>query len=135
MSIKGIGTWGKSVILAGSAAELHIAYEPNIARADAPWTLIWEIRHSPKEKVTGTVIFTTEDVRQAFGLTDNRPDEENWLLERFGGQVASQGHYIRYGPYLNIPAPGTGHDGDPNISIKIDQKIRRAVARLITGKL
>lgn len=42
-----------------------------------------------------------------------------------------QGAFIRYGNFLNIPSPGTGHDGDPNISILIDGPIRRAVRQLL----
>lgn len=133
--VTGVSLLGKALILAGSAASLRIAYEPEIGRPEAPWKLTWEIRQSREAEVTGVAIFTTEDMRQAFELTDNRPDEENWLLERFGGSVASQGHYIRYGPFLNIPGPGTGHDGDPNISIKIDSEIKKAVRKLISGKL
>lgn len=135
ISPKGIGIEGKSLTLEGSAAILYIAYDPKIGRADAPWKLTWEIKHSQSEKVIGTTIFTTGYMRQAFGLTDDRPDEENWLLERFGGSVAIQGHYIRYGPFLNIPGPGTGHDGDQNISIMLDLDIKDAVGKLLSGKL
>lgn len=136
MSAKGANNiQGSSLIIKGSAATLHIAFDPKIGRAEAPWVLSWEIKYSFTEKVVGVTVFTTEDMKQAFGLTDDRPDEENWLLERFGGSAAQQGHYIRYGPFLNIPGPGTGHDGDPNISIKIDSEIKAAVVKLITGTL
>ena len=73
-------------------------------------------------KVVGVTVFTTEDMKQAFGLTDDRPDEENWLLERFGGSVAQQGHYIRYGPFLNIQAPALDMTEIPTSLLRLIRK-------------
>jgi len=32
---------------------------------------------------------------------------------------------------LNIPCPGTGHDGDPNVSVYIEESIQRAIEQLL----
>jgi hypothetical protein len=54
-----------------------------------------------------------------------------WLLDRYGGDSAAQGFYIRWRNCLNIPCPGTGHDGDPNISVTLSDDIKEAVRQLL----
>lgn len=80
---------------------------------------LYKVRHSREEYAEGIVILTRQHVRDAFGLD-------------FPTSVAeAQGKFFRYGDYLNIPNKGTGHDGDPNISIELDDKIRGAVEDLL----
>ena len=72
-----------------------------------------------------------EHLKMAFGLSEESGKYGDWLIGRFGGESAEQGQFIRFENFLNIPCPGTGHDGDPNISIVLDDKIRDAVEHLL----
>lgn len=74
-------------------------------------------------------------VAAAFGLTDYLPMQlpGDFLLEKYGGDVACQFLFIRWQDYLNIPGPGTGHDGDPNISIKLTDEIKEAIRALLAS--
>ena len=76
--------------------------------------------------------FTRDDVRSAFGLIDDSGKYGKWLIDRYGAEAAEQMKYIRWGNFLNIPCPGTGNYGDPNISIKINGDIQLTVAELIS---
>lgn len=82
------------------------------------------------EKTTGSRRFSKEEVQMAFGLSDRTDHSSDELIERFGGTSASQGRFLRYQEFLNIPCPGTGHNGDPNISIELDGNIKEAIRRL-----
>lgn len=116
--------------IAASAAWLQISPVSN--PGDDGWYIDWEIRQSLLSKTSGRVVFPTPILRAAFGLYDTyTPETNQWLIERFGGDCADQGRYIRYQRHLNIPGPGTGHDGDANISILLDDNIIEAIRRLI----
>lgn len=96
------------------------------------WFVCWCIIHAPWSKSRGSVVMDSTELKSAFGLADTNIEDTDWLLEDYGGNSAIQGKYIRCGYYLNIPCPGTGHDGDPNISIKIDRSIKSAIQELLT---
>jgi hypothetical protein len=115
------------VLLESSAASL------SITRRKEHWIVRWHIHHSLNEYTDGQVIMSTQRLITAF-LNDDAPvaPHSEWLIKRFGGTVAHQGLYIRLNEYLNIPCPGTGHDGDPNISIYIDETIREAIRNLLS---
>ena len=95
------------------------------------WLVSCEIFHDePKGSVHGCRWFSDEHLAAAFGLT--KPEKKSRrLLKRFGGDSVSQGRFIRQGNCLNIPCPGTGKDGDPNVSIEICCKMRDAVQKLL----
>lgn len=97
------------------------------------WFVDWHIIHTPWSKSGGRIIMESMELKSAFGLTGESGDDGKWLLESYGGDSAAQGKYIRWGNYLNIPCPGTSHDGDPNISIKIDEPIKYAVKTLLSA--
>lgn len=113
------------LIIQGSAAELVIG------RIGALWSASWKVIHDPHTQVTGQAIFGNNDLLAAFGFMDRVGKLSKWLIDRYGGSAADQRKFIRYRDWLNIPCPGTGHDGDPNISIKIDDHIRKAVKELV----
>lgn len=122
----------KSFVLEGSAARLEVAYT-ELGDDCKGFLVSWEVRQSRSEKVNGTVFFTPETLRAAFGLVDQHSMGQYcpWLIKEYGGTVAYQRYFIRWNQYLNIPHPGTGHDGDPNISIELHQKILDAVTLLL----
>jgi hypothetical protein len=54
------------------------------------------------------------------------------MIEPFGGTVAKQRKFIRYHEFLNIPGPGSGYQGDPNVSIELYPETIAAVRNLLT---
>ncbi len=120
------------LIIKATAAELVISHVWNRV---APWSVYWNIKHSQDEFARGTVIMPEDILEAAFGLKDNLVTKDSrWMIERFGGTSSAQRYFIRYENFLNIPCPGTGHDGDPNISIGLDDEIKAAVKGLIEAK-
>ncbi len=116
------------LVIAGSAASVRITRVATTV--DEGWYVDWEVVHSQQCKANGRVIFTSDELQAAFGLSDNSGTYGDWLISRFGAESAEQGKYIRWKDFLNIPCPGTGHDGDPNVSIEINEEIKRAVQQL-----
>ncbi len=118
------------LVLDASAAHVHIKrYKRDDYRG---WSVSWQVRYSRSERTEGTVVINDAAFASAFDLVapkDNMRD--GWLIERYGGDAAYQGCFIRWGRFLNIPCPGTGHDGDPNVSIYISDDILIAVRALL----
>lgn len=116
-----------SIRLAGSAAELTIT-----RGNENEWVVAWKVvRRFGSEEAAGQVVMSTDELGAAFDLNKLTGDYGDFLLDRFGGTSAEQGYFIRYQDFLNIPCPGTGHDGDPNISILLDQEIKQSVRELL----
>jgi hypothetical protein len=126
---KGPETNSRSVVISGSAAWLEIFRFP--VTTGASWRVEWKIAFSQDSKAGGCISMTTEELRAAFGLSNMSGHFGDWLIECYGADAAEQGKFIRWGNFLNIPGPGTGHDGDPNISIHIDDKIKETVGKLL----
>lgn len=94
------------------------------------WEIIWSVRHGADELDVGNRIFSDKDLEGAF-LNDGSTEGGEAIIAEHGGSSAHQGYYLRFKRYLNIPGPGTGHDGDPNISIEVDETIKSAVQKLL----
>lgn len=130
MNVVALDQERKRLEIAASAAFLKIS---RITIEKKAWKLEWQVRQSRSERTDGVVLFTDEQLSIAFGLTSGEvPSHSRWLIDRYGGDYAFQGNFIRWQHCLNIPCPGTGHDGDPNISIEIDEKMQEAVAVLLS---
>ena len=119
------------LVIAGSAAKVTIRHGSQIQEGGDVWVVDWEVTHAHDEVVRGRRRFEKHELLAAFGLTAHSGNFGQWLLERFGADSAEQGKYIRWRHFLNIPGPGTGHDGDPNVSIHIDDGIREVVRQLL----
>jgi hypothetical protein len=119
------GLCNDALIIQSSAAELFVS------RQGVRWLAKWSIIQGPKAQVVGQVLLDSKDLSSAFGLSEETGPLSRWMLSECGANSASQGKFIRSGDFLNIPGPGTGHDGDPNISILIQGKMQDAVRRLI----
>ena len=121
------------LVIAGSAAEVTIepAWQP--LTDGEGWVVSWKITHhvAYNETTHGRRHFDNDELGAAFGLNQKSDYSERWILDQYGADSAEQGKYIRWKDFLNIPCPGTGHDGDPNISIEITEEIRTAVRTLI----
>jgi len=122
-----------ALTIAGSAAKITIVRASTKFPWATGWFIDWEvIQYRPSDQVVrGRREFNDNELAAAFGLTDHPGETDFRLLEQFGGDSAEQGLYIRWGDYLNIPCPGTGHDGDPNVSIELDDQIKEAVRALL----
>jgi hypothetical protein len=130
MNLKLLDSRKEILVIAGSAAEITIRKATSVKRG---WFIDWKVIQSiPSETGTsGRVWFSDDDLRCAFWLSVCSGKFGDWLIERYGADSAEQGKYIRRGIFLNIPCPGTGHDGDPNVSIMLDGKIKIAVYNLL----
>lgn len=127
MRVVAFGLCKDVLVIQGSVAELVIT------RKGASWLVTWKVVQGPEQHTIGQALFSDIDLLVAFGLRlgiDNSRCSR-WLIERYGGTAARQGKYIRYKNHLNIPCPGTGHDGDPNISIDVDEGMQEAVRQLV----
>lgn len=117
------------LFLEASAASVGISRDS--ARYRSPlWRVKWTVGFGHGFS-SGDISVTGEELRAAFGLSEESGCFGDWLIERYGADSAEQGKYIRWGCFLNIPCPGTGHDGDPNVSIELDDTIKEAVDLLM----
>jgi len=97
--------------------------ETTVSNADRNYHVSWQIIHwMSNDKTTGELTFSEDDLSVAFRLTEKNSDLEQ----------ECEGKYFRFKNYLNIPCPGTGDDGDPNISIYLSREIKNAVRKFIT---
>lgn len=146
---------GLRIVLSASAAFLHIMRDycegrrgPSSPAERKSFSIQWEIRHSAHEITIGTRVVSEDDLRGMFGLS--LPHPRNAASEQTGVQWARErihatdalyalydqitgrpGYFLRADDFLNVPGPGIGKDGDPNISIEIDVAMREAVLALI----
>ncbi|MEK9156454.1 MAG: hypothetical protein AAB360_04150 [Patescibacteria group bacterium] len=119
------------VKIAASVASLTITRQ-DAARDDQPrWGVVWEITHD-YDRVRGRVSMTDAELATAFGLVDSPvPPDSWWLTVVFDAGNMKVGKFIVHRDYLNISGPGTGQDGDPNISIRVDDDMRAAIIQII----
>lgn len=124
----------KRLVIKGSAAEVVISRKDDYNN-QREWFVDWKVVQSQQEFSSGRTIYRERELSAAFEIDTNDVGEfPADILDRFGGDSASQGKYIRYKNFLNIPNPGTGHDGDPNVSIEIDGNMKLGVSRLLFDK-
>lgn len=135
MRVKEFNNENSTLVIAGSAAKVTIrrAQDVEPQMKNGGWFVDWEViqYRLGDEWVRGRRLFTDEELSGAFGLTDSSGKYGQHIINRFGADSAEQGLYIRWRNFLNIPCPGTGHDGDPNVSIHLDAEIQNAVLDLL----
>jgi len=120
---------GKNVlVIRGSAAEVKITKMPG---TDSGWLIEYRIDHGGYCQSNGQVWMNESELAAAFRLRDDHENSKLWLIRRYGGTVAIQRLFIRYREFLNIPGPGTGYQGDSNVSIKLYPETILAVHKLI----
>jgi len=122
-----------TLIISGSAAKVEIIKASVLYPKAKGWFVDWEVIQCVpyKERTRGRAWLSKEDLEDAFGLSNGTDEFSTWLIDEYGADCAGQGKYIRWKNYLNIPCPGTGHDGDPNVSIQIEGDIQKAVEQLL----
>ena len=88
------------------------------------WKLKWSILHVGRaSSIDGEVTLSDHEMQNAFLRASTQ-----------GKEISNSGYYCRLEDWLNIPNPGTGEDGDANVSIKVGEgndHISWAVARLM----
>ena len=125
---KGLGT----LTLKGSVARLEIvSFGPKAGPHE--YKVAWNVTHVDGY-TSGSVNMNRDDVARAFGIVNGMGDGGGALRAPDGKEIhaAAQGLYFRRSRYLNIPHPGTGRQGDPNISVYVTDEIRKAVFELIS---
>lgn len=121
------------ILIKGSAAEVTIQigtpYE-GVRR----WNVTWQVRHAIDCFASGMTTWTDDEFAAAFGVNQVAVTQllgHQWLLELYGADDAAQRSFIRWKNNLNIPCPGTGHDGDPNVSVYLDEEMKSAARQLL----
>lgn len=132
MKMRVVQVTDECVVLTAPAAKLTIMRCAPDTAGEQYYAVNWKVKLSRSEDTSGSRSFTEEQLKGAFGLTNISSWSGHSLITRYGGTSAGQGLWIRSGAHLNIPCPGTGHDGDPNISIMLDDKMRLAIRSLLT---
>lgn len=123
----------KRLVIKGSAAEVVITRREDISNRKE-WLVDYRIIHcSDVQFSSGRTTMSERELSAAFAINSDDPGEGESLLDQYGGDSASQGTYIRYKRFLNIPGPGTSRNGDPNVSIEITDEIKLGVSKLLFG--
>lgn len=126
----------------GSDGKARIVVFPERTyRSHDCWRISWQVIHGvDRAYVNGVISPRTVDLLVMFNLQPHFTDRydiqnSNNLIKVYGGRAAQQGCFIAwesdYVNALNIPHPGFGHDGDPNISIEVDDRMRQVVQKFI----
>ncbi len=112
-------------------AQLQIRGSASRGRFKVAWRITFAVGG---EWMQGDVHFSEDELKQAFNLLPPNSAVGDLVVmkEKFDADRAVPGHFIRKGKFLNVPMPGTGMDGDPNISILITDEIQKAVRNLIS---
>lgn len=95
------------------------------------WIARWEILFSEGTGTRSEIVMSAQDLCEAFALNEHTECEGRWWANPHQDIASRKGVYFRYDRYLNIPGPGTGQDGDPNISIFLTAEIKKAVTHLV----
>ena len=107
------------------------------------WKVEWQVVLSQHESDTGKRIVQTEWLHRMFDIPPHRGEnfvarpvpmfsrKASKFLRDYQGEDGEPGHFIRQFDKLNIPGPGTGHNGSGTISIEITQEMQDAIAVLI----
>ena len=116
------------VLINGEVARLVITRSKS---GPQRYELAWNVHHACGH-TEGHVRLDSGDLLLAFGLIDGkRPGHSVFPHAPETPDADAEGAYFRRGNYLNIPHPGTGLQGDPNISVFLTSEIKRAVKELI----
>jgi hypothetical protein len=109
------------------------------AHTSGLWKIRWIIYFGKRTgKVEGHLIFTEAELRTLFHLCRTEGDVCALDAEygiKWGAEIAAPGLFVRSKIFANVPGPGTGKDGDPNISFMITKIMKEKVEHLIrTGR-
>lgn len=104
-------------------------HQIQISPVGQAFKLLWKINGTyPLRHFQGEILLDSEEIQLAFNLCSRVSNGHNGDWDR-----KKRGLFIGKGPYLNIPGPGTGEDGDPNISVLVTANVREAVKELLNS--
>jgi hypothetical protein len=123
-----------SVSSRGHSASLEIVYDGNDEISEEYYKVSSTVIHNYGSS-EGMVYLEQADIQKAFGLSDGMSRDGVIFAERCGyhASAAEPGRYFRFGRYLNLPHPGMGIPGDPNLSMFISDEVARAVYDLLVS--
>lgn len=138
-----VGTSG--TVLTGEKADLALQSKESLdafikirqVYSRDKYTLAWRVNHSggfDTPYTAGSIEVNSNDLKLMFAFLDGAEEGSAWMLRQYGGTAAVQGKFLRHNRYLNIPGPGTGEDGDANISIFVSDEIMMAVRDMLATK-
>lgn len=139
LTVKPSDSYCRQLVLTNDTGKAWLRICQHSAPEENLWKISWKVIHRFDSEDTGGIIFfSSKELKTAFALIEGLGVgsglKENCLLNIYGGDKIVQGKFIRYTEnftvYLNIPCPGTGQDGDPNLSILVTDEIREAVRKL-----
>ncbi len=114
----------EDIILCSQATNLSITHcEGRRIR----WILRWTIVFSCESHLEAQQFIDTRTLEEMFGIRECIYANSRWLIKKYGGSSARECVFLRYKDWLNIPGPGTGNDGDPNLSVYVTEEIRDAI--------
>jgi len=112
------------LLLKSSTSELELSRDDG----SGTFTVFYRLHHgsgSTEHQING--LHETE-VKEMFALENGgRSDYQIFAPLTTYADAALPGAYCRQAGYLNIPHPGAGKQGDPNLSVHITEEIRTAV--------
>lgn len=118
------------VLIGNEVARIQIRHTSNFEA----YKIFWSILLGFRQYVEGELRLSEAELKDAFNLGRGRNITNELALDflsEFDGDAGVQGHYIRKGQFLNVPMPGTGLGGDPNVSVYVSEEIQKAVRKLI----
>ena len=116
------------IVLQASAASVTIQGD-----GSDYWQVSWTV--ITYGATNGSTLMRDHELLATFTDAHIPTDElSQWLISRYGGDYAIHGKCIRWKNFLNIPCPGTGHDGDPNVSILLNDEISQVVKELLANQ-
>ncbi len=132
MAVGSFDPANRVLTLESSAAVIIIQPAKILGPTKYDWHVLYRISYGSDTRFEGRVWMNAAELRAAFGLrcVCDFGSRNQWLVDEYGADFAVQGKFIRWSDFLNIPGPGTGHDGDANVSIKVHTNIIHAVNRL-----
>lgn len=137
-SISGTLLTGERADLAFRSAEsICASVRINQVHKRDKYTLSWHISHKgglDPAFTAGAIETNSLELRRMFCLDDGVEEADRWMTRQYRGTTAVQGKYLRQDRYLNIPGPGTGRDGDANISVFVSDGIMKSVRDLLAAR-
>ena len=124
---------GRSITVTNGVGHL-IIYKP-VVGTKKTYTVRWMIFGKGGKEVNavdGYRQFTKEQILTAFGVSQGNPITDTVFAEKHDAVCGIPGLFIRKLGYLNVPCPGTGIDGDPNLSAFISLSVGEDVRRFLS---
>lgn len=135
MSVRSFRPRKRILVIGWGGHSLTIKPAPIEQGDPEEWEVSWEITLASlwsDEATRGLRRLDINELCAAFRLSEDRdPVSDLPLIERYSATDGVEGKFIRFGQCLNIPCPGTGYLGDPNLSILVTDEIRDAVRKLL----